>query len=291
MTHRTARTRHVRPCPPSGYRTGAAALLLLSLGGCGYNESRTAHKGQIAVIGMNSEDLQACAGIPDKRQKINDHVEIFQYTRTINTPSSNDSTLFPLQTLVNLSQTTLGGAGKTCVASIRLVDDHVTDMHYSGDDDRMVGTDGVCATVVKGCLNTPVKSAHKIGGGTLGIFNPVSAFYAPTLPSVTPQPQTPPTLAHAAPITTDSTLAAPTPFGQTDDSRAAPEAIRNGTAQAAPAPRNGPVVNTTAQGTTPPPPAAGQAVAAEPADMGPPTVHPTPPALALYGPHHPAKKN
>ena len=121
MTYRIVRTRHDQPPRLPGCGFMASSLLLLSLCGCGYNESRTAHKGQLAVIGMSSEDLPACAGIPDKREKINDRVEMFQYTRTINTPSSNDSTLFPLQTLVNLSQTTLGGAGKTCVASIRLV--------------------------------------------------------------------------------------------------------------------------------------------------------------------------
>ncbi|MBO1326918.1 hypothetical protein OQ496_03245 [Acetobacter suratthaniensis] len=161
-------------------RHATALLALLSLTACGYNDSRSAHKGQLAVIGMTNEDLQACAGIPDKTARLDDHVQIFQYTRTINVPSTNDSTLFPLQTMVNLTQTSMGGAGKTCIASIRLVDGRVTDMHYSGDNDRMIGSDGVCATLVKGCLTTPPASAHSVSNNP--IFGPVSAFHAPSLP-------------------------------------------------------------------------------------------------------------
>lgn len=159
---------------------------LLLPGGCGYYSSRMAHKGQLAVLGMTSEDLMACAGVPDKMQTINAHVRVYQYTRSTNIPATNDSTLVPLQTLVNLTQTTLGGAGNTCIASIRLVDGKVTDMHYSGDNDQMIGSDGVCATVVKGCLNTPVPSAHPVSGT---LFGPVSAFHAPDITQYSHSPQ------------------------------------------------------------------------------------------------------
>ena len=152
------------------------------------------------MIGMTSEDLQACAGIPDKVSKLDDHVQIFQYTRGVNIPSTNDSSLFPLQTLVNLSQPTLGGAGKTCVASLRLVDGYVTDMHYSGDNNRMIGTDGVCATVVKGCLDSPVRSGKKVSDNLL--FGPVSAFRTPST-SLPPE--------HVAVATQQADPAAPQP--------------------------------------------------------------------------------
>ncbi|MCP1242230.1 hypothetical protein GOB86_06580 [Acetobacter lambici] len=159
---------------------------LLALGGCGYYSSRIAHKGQLAVLGMTNEDLLACVGVPDRTQIINEHVRVYQYTRGTNIPSTNDSTLIPLQTLVNLTQTTLGGAGTSCVATIRLVDGRVTDMHYSGDNDQMIGSDGVCSTIVKGCLNTPVPSAHPVSGT---IFGPVSAFHAPDITGFSRSPQ------------------------------------------------------------------------------------------------------
>ncbi|MCH4025920.1 MAG: hypothetical protein LKH76_09980 [Acetobacter fabarum] len=178
---------------------------LLALSGCGYYSSRIAHKGQLAVLGMTNEDLQACVGVPDRTQIINEHVRIYQYTRGTNIPATNDSTLIPLQTLVNLTQTTLGGAGSTCVASIRLVDGRVTDMHYSGDNDQMIGSDGVCATVIKGCLNTPVPSAHKVSGT---IFGPVSAFHAPDISGFS---QSPHNAAPAAPQEQAAPASGPTP--------------------------------------------------------------------------------
>ncbi|ATI11854.1 MULTISPECIES: hypothetical protein [Acetobacter] len=160
---------------------GLAALVLLpALAGCGYIDSRTAHKGQLAVIGMTNEDLQACAGIPDKTQKIDEHTTVYQYVRSVNMPSTNDSSLFPLQTFVNMTQTTFGGAGKTCVASLRMVDGRVYDLHYSGDNDRMIGTDGACSTVVKGCIRSPVASTNRFHDRLIG-FGPVSAFHEPSI--------------------------------------------------------------------------------------------------------------
>ncbi|CEF57161.1 hypothetical protein [Acetobacter ghanensis] len=181
MTSRLA-SRFSAPLPHVFSRAALASLL--ALGGCGYYSSRVAHKGQLVVLGMTNEDLQACIGVPDKMQTINKHVQIYQYTRGTNIPATNDSTLIPLQTLVNLTQTTLGGAGATCVASIRLVDGRVTDMHYSGDNDQMIGSDGVCSTIVKGCLNTPVASGHNVSSN---IFGPVSAFHAPDISQYTKQ--------------------------------------------------------------------------------------------------------
>ncbi|WP_338332241.1 hypothetical protein [Acetobacter sp. LMG 32666] len=174
----SARLLRLMPCLTLG--------ALLALGGCGYYSSRIAHKGQLTVLGMTNEDLLACVGVPDKTQVINEHVRIYQYTRSTNIPATNDSTLVPLQTLVNLTQTTLGGAGTNCVATVRLVDGRVTDMHYSGDNNQMIGSDGVCSTIVKGCLNTPVPSAHPVSGT---IFGPVSAFHAPDITGFSQSPQ------------------------------------------------------------------------------------------------------
>lgn len=170
----------LRPC----LRLWQAGMLvtgllgLSGLSGCGYTDSRAAHRAQMTMIGMNSTDVQSCVGIPDKTRKISDTVQIFEYSRTLNIPSTNDSTLIPLQSVVNLTETTLGGAGKTCIADIRFENDRVTQVHYSGDDDEMMGTDGVCSIVTRGCVRQPVLSMRHVKKGA---FSPVSAFHSPKL--------------------------------------------------------------------------------------------------------------
>nr|WP_029335634.1 hypothetical protein [Komagataeibacter europaeus] len=182
MTVETHRSNHLFHTFLS--RIGGVCIVLLPVGGlagCGYTDSRTAHRAQLAMIGMNSTDVQSCVGIPDKIKKIDDHVQIFEYSRTLNIPSTNDSTLFPLQTLVNLTETAVGGAGKTCVADIRIEDDKVVDLHYSGDDDEIIGSDGVCSIVTRGCVRKPVASMRHVRRGPLG---PISAFHSPRTPPV-----------------------------------------------------------------------------------------------------------
>lgn len=151
---------------------------LMGLSGCGYTDSRAAHRAQMTMIGISSEDVQTCVGIPDKIKKLNDNTQIFEYTRTLNIPSTNDSTLIPLQTVVNLTETALGGAGKTCVADIRFDNDKVTQVHYSGDDDEIIGTDGVCSIVVRGCIRQPLPTMKHVRKGP---FGPISGFYSPRI--------------------------------------------------------------------------------------------------------------
>lgn len=132
--------------------------MLLGLGGCGYYASRTAHKAQVTMIGMTEQDVQACAGIPTKTQTIDDHVKIFEYQRGRNIGTATTSTLIPVQSVVNIVRDVGGGDGNSCIADFRIVDGKVRDVYYSGDDDMLVGTDGVCSSVVRGCVRRAVPS-------------------------------------------------------------------------------------------------------------------------------------
>lgn len=161
------------------------SVFSLALSGCGYYDSRTAHKAQISLIGISSSDLQACMGIPDKTKKLPDGSEIYEYTRGLNIPSANDSTLFPLQSVVNIIENALGGAGKTCVADVRITDGKVTDLHYGGDNDEIVGADGVCATIARGCVRRPLPSMQVISSNPLG---PVKAYRQPQIKPAKSQP-------------------------------------------------------------------------------------------------------
>ncbi|ATU71486.1 hypothetical protein SXCC_01438 [Gluconacetobacter sp. SXCC-1] len=193
-----------KPCRGTGWMMAVLAPLM-GLSGCGYTDSRAAHRAQMTMIGIDSQDVQTCVGIPDKIKKISDNVQIFEYSRTLNIPSTNDSALFPLQSLVNLTETALGGAGKTCITDIRFENDRVTDVHYSGDDDEIIGTDGVCSIVTRGCVRQPLASMKHVRKGP---FGPVSGFYSP---KATPRPATEPVLTPTAPVVPAVTTTPATP--------------------------------------------------------------------------------
>ncbi|WP_323989255.1 hypothetical protein [Nguyenibacter sp. L1] len=153
-----------------------ALSLPVCLAACGYGDSRAAHQAQLSMIGMTANDLQACAGPPDGRVALNAHTSLFHY---VYKPGASGS--FSISPL-NLATLSYGGSGISCAVTIRLVDDRVTEVHYAGDDDRMVGTDGVCAAVVRGCIRQPEATMRRVDGG---LFGPISAFSPPPVP---PQP-------------------------------------------------------------------------------------------------------
>lgn len=164
----------------STLRIALSALPLLGLSGCGYFDSREAHRAQLAMIGMTSNDLQACAGLPASTKTLNDTTQIYQYTATMNVPTASDSTIIPVQQILNMTQITLGGAGTTCKAIIRLDHDRVSEVHYAGDDDEIIGSDGICSIITRGCARQPEASMRKINAGP---FGPVSAFHSPPAPN------------------------------------------------------------------------------------------------------------
>lgn len=124
------------------------------------------------MIGVDENDMQACAGIPDKIKKIDDHTTIYEYQRSRNIETSANSTLIPVQSLQNIVNAIGGGDGKSCIADFRVVDGKVQDVYYSGDNDMLIGTDGVCATVVRGCVRRAVASGRRPKGW-------ISAFVEP----------------------------------------------------------------------------------------------------------------
>lgn len=158
-------------------RRTALMLATLSLAGCGYGASRQAHEAQISMIGMSSADLLACAGPPVKSTKINGaaHVDTYSYT-----PTNGNG--FTLSLPLNLGGVALGGSGNGCTADVRVVNNKVTEVHYTGADDLTVGNDGVCNPIFRGCLRQPEPSMQPVTGPN---SDASSAFHAPPLP---PQP-------------------------------------------------------------------------------------------------------
>jgi hypothetical protein len=155
-------------------RRTALLLATLSLAGCGYGASRQAHEAQISMIGMTGADLTACAGPPAKTTKINDHAHVDTYTYA--PPASSGFTLtLPL----TLGGVALGGSGQSCIANFRLVDNRVTEVHYTGPNDLDIGNDGVCAPVIRGCMRQPESSMRPVTGKD---YDDSSAYHSPAVP-------------------------------------------------------------------------------------------------------------
>ncbi|ACI52383.1 conserved hypothetical protein [Gluconacetobacter diazotrophicus PA1 5] len=185
----------------------AVSSFPLGLGGCGYFDSRAAHKAQVTMIGMTSYDLQACAGLPTSTKQLNDTTQIFVYTGTHSQPTYGGSTLIPVGDVVTTILQLGGGGGTTCTAVIRLDHDRVSDVHYAGDDDEMVGTDGICSIITRGCARQPESTMKRSDGG---VFGPVSAFHPPVTPnqstSDTYSPQSGATILNPDPKSSDSAV-------------------------------------------------------------------------------------
>lgn len=161
-------------------RIAVSIVALAGLSGCGYFDSRRAHNAQLTMIGMTSNDLQACAGFPESTKTLNDTTQIYLYTATLNQPTMSDSSFFPVQQAVNVAHLALGGAGNSCKTIIRLDHDRVSEVHYAGDDDEIIGSDGICSIITRGCARQPEASMYK---ANRGLFGPISAFHSPPAPN------------------------------------------------------------------------------------------------------------
>jgi len=129
-------------------KTGAMLLALLWLAGCGYNDSKVAHRAQHELLGMSAEDLQTCLGLPDRRLQITPSTELLTYIAASNTAGGANAPI-PI----------FGGVyyagGGYCHATFKLVNGAVTEVRFAGDDNELIGTDGFCAPIVAECLKHP----------------------------------------------------------------------------------------------------------------------------------------
>jgi len=137
------------------------SLVLLFVGACATAGHDVAEKGREVVLGMNAETFQACAGIPTRTKQLDSRTEILSYE------IKNENT-GGVQVTVPIvgGGFKLGSSGSYCHAVVRIVDGKVVEVNYTGDNDDIVGKDGVCAPIVRGCLRAhekdpDVRTAHK----------------------------------------------------------------------------------------------------------------------------------
>jgi len=161
------------------YRIASSFLIPLLLAGCGgYTESKIAHQAQLRLVGASADDLQSCAGPPDKVVQLNPTTTLYSYDYK---PAATGG--FTVSLPLSLGGVSIGGSGTYCRVTARIVSGQVTELHYTGDDDKTIGSDGVCEPLIRGCIRQPestMQSASAVRGR-------ISAFREP--------PRSPPSVA------------------------------------------------------------------------------------------------
>ncbi|MBV8193795.1 MAG: hypothetical protein JOY64_30640 [Alphaproteobacteria bacterium] len=144
-------------------RSVCVPLVMLLLGGCAFAGHRVAEEGRRAIVGMDAETVQACAGIPTRTKRLDDRTEIYSYEL------KNENTGGVQVTVPMIGGGfKIGSSGSYCHAVMRMKDGKVAELEYTGDNDDPVGREGVCAPLVRGCLRAresdpEVKTARRSG--------------------------------------------------------------------------------------------------------------------------------
>jgi len=123
------------------------ALVVLLVGACATAGNEVAMEGRHAIVGMDADAFQACAGIPTRTKRLDSRTEIFSY-------EIKNENVGGMQFTVPLvgGGFKIAGSGSYCNTIIRVVDGKVAEVNYTGDNDDFVGKEGVCAPIVRGCL-------------------------------------------------------------------------------------------------------------------------------------------
>jgi hypothetical protein len=133
-------------------------VLTLLLTGCAYQQSNTAETAQRSLVGMTVADLDMCAGLPTKSERINPATEVRSYERNEATNSGVSLTFPVIGGGLNV------GNGGYCHATFKLVNGTVTGLSYAGDTSVAGLSDAICAPIVRTCVRQ--QGQHDDASGT-----------------------------------------------------------------------------------------------------------------------------
>jgi hypothetical protein len=131
------------------------AFIVLLVGACATAGRDVAVEGRRTVVGMDADMFQACAGIPNRTKRLDSRTELFSY-------EIKNENVGGMQFSIPLigGGFKIAGSGSYCHAIIRVVEGKVAEVNYTGDNDDIVGKEGVCAPVVRGCLRAHGRHAE-----------------------------------------------------------------------------------------------------------------------------------
>ncbi len=127
---------------------------LLAIGACTPAHA-VADRGRASILGMDADALKSCAGIPTRTEQLGPHVALYSYENKYERTGGAQVT-FPIIG----GGFSLGGSGSYCHAIVRIVDGRVTAVNYAGDNDDMIGREGICAPIFRGCLRAQQRAAQ-----------------------------------------------------------------------------------------------------------------------------------
>jgi hypothetical protein len=109
--------------------------------------------GREAILGMDSKTLKSCAGIPTRTEQLDARTALYSYENKYERTGGAEVTLPIIGGGISL-----GGSGSYCHAIVRIVDGRVEAVNYTGDNDEMIGKEGICAPIFRGCLRAQEKA-------------------------------------------------------------------------------------------------------------------------------------
>ncbi len=125
-------------------RLGALVAAAL-LSACSIHDSRTAIRAQKFLVGMNQLTLETCLGAPDEQAAFG-NTQILTYYAT---STSSSSYSIPVIGGISFSN------GGYCHTIIRLDNQIVTSVRYTGENRAFAAPDAYCAPTVGDCLANP----------------------------------------------------------------------------------------------------------------------------------------
>lgn len=131
-------------------------LGLLVISGCS-PAHYVAQRGREAVLGMDVDSLKSCAGIPTRTEQLDRRTRLYSYENKYERTGGAEVTLPIIG-----GGFSLGGSGSYCHAIVRIVDGRVTAVNFTGDNDDMIGKEGICAPIFRGCLRAQERARQAV---------------------------------------------------------------------------------------------------------------------------------
>ena len=135
------------------------SVALLAIGACTPTHE-VAIQGRQLVIGMDATTLKSCAGIPTRVEQLDPSTQLYSHENKYERTGGLEIILPIIG-----GGFAAGGSGSYCHALVRIGDGRVAGVTYAGDNDDMIGREGVRAPIFRGCVREQEQSRKTRSAG------------------------------------------------------------------------------------------------------------------------------